>query len=677
MLNHDVDDTILRHLATHPFLSAADLEVRWGVATATMARALTRLRDAGLVERVPQGDDKTFLYVPTGDGAIAAAASTSVALGSLCRIYGLDRRQLLARLPLLKRLVYAQRFVMELAAALDDSGEGRLTFYKSGPLHWHAARGGPRGEVLLDGMGRIDVGCATSDATYWFGLLWDGDATLPSVGLWHQLDRLRALRNDDATALPPVLVVTAAAERLAAAGMSPPSGVIYTTVTDYFERGALDARWVVRRRGGGTIEDALPALLAAVPAARSNPWDLTRWPPGMVHAGDALGLERRVARLRTGLIEGTPTPTGLLALALPRGVVGLLDTIGSFPLLDARGLAVLTRRNASVLRDELGWLRALDLIRVYRRGLNVDGAPRFWAEEGDGDGEEPSRPSRAVGADRPVMVYALTHRGTHLLAARVGVSPATYRILYKKLDASPKGGRAGLVFALGNAAHTLAIQDVFFAVLAAVDRREATLRWLWEWGCVERLDDGDEDRDDSGEGEDKWEGDEDGWGEAWDEDEDEEDRAATRLRRGVLRPDARIMADVGGVGVDVFLEVDRSTETYAEIAAKLALYHRYARLRRRRAVAAAGGDNITVPPITVAFVTTRSEERALNLLQTAKDVARELESRAVRVVAAHLDTVERWDMLGEIWIRDAYPDRPGPLSPRRCFLVPDLVRVTN
>jgi len=194
MPNRDVDDTILRHLATHPFLSAADLEVRWGVATATMARALARLRDAGLVERVPQGDDKTFLYVPTGDGAIAAAASTGIALGSLCRIYGLDRRQLLARLPLLKRLVYAQRFVMELAAALDEGGQGRLTFYKSGPLHWHAARGGPRGEILLDGMGRITVGRATSGATYWFGLLWDGDGTLPAVGLWHQLDRLRALR---------------------------------------------------------------------------------------------------------------------------------------------------------------------------------------------------------------------------------------------------------------------------------------------------------------------------------------------------------------------------------------------------------------------------------------------------------------------------------------------------
>jgi len=114
MPNRDVDDTILRHLATHPFLSAADLGVRWGVATGTMARALARLRDAGLIERVPQGDDKTFLYVPTGDGAIAAAASTGGTLGSFCRIYGLDRCQLLARLPLLKRLVYAQRFVMEL-----------------------------------------------------------------------------------------------------------------------------------------------------------------------------------------------------------------------------------------------------------------------------------------------------------------------------------------------------------------------------------------------------------------------------------------------------------------------------------------------------------------------------------------------------------------------------------
>ena len=48
-----VDDRILRQLATYPFLSALDMEVRWGVATATMARALARLRAAGLVERVP------------------------------------------------------------------------------------------------------------------------------------------------------------------------------------------------------------------------------------------------------------------------------------------------------------------------------------------------------------------------------------------------------------------------------------------------------------------------------------------------------------------------------------------------------------------------------------------------------------------------------------------------
>jgi len=653
MSDRTVDDTILLHLAFCPFLCASDLEIRLDVATTTMHRTLARLGAVGVVERVPLGDDKAFGYCLTGDGILAAAAIAKMEPGSFCRLYGLDRRHLLARLPLLTRLVRAQRFIMELANALDDSGAGRLTFYKSGPLHWRGARGGAAGTALLDGMGRIDVG---GGVVYWFGLWWDGDGTIPSAALWHQLGRLAVLRADVVTVLPPVLVVTAAGGRLVGAQRPPPAGVIYTTTADAEGRGALRARWVARRRGGGRAEDTLLALLAATQAARSNPWELTRWPQGTVHAGDTLGLERRVARLRAGLIEGTPTPTGLLALALPRGVIGLLEEIGTSPLLDATGLTTLTRRNASVLRDELGWLRALDLIRVYRRGLDAAGTPRFWAEEGDGEG--PPRPP-AVGADRPVMVYVMTYRGTHLLAARVGLPPPTYRILYKKLDASPTGRSAGLVFALGNAAHTRAIQEVFFAVLAAVDRREATLRWLWEWGCVERLDEGGESEDD-GSGEEDW---------------DEGD--ATRLRQDVLRPDARIIVEVGGVGVDVFLEVDRSTETHAEIAAKLDLYHRYARRRRRRAVEAAGGDSVALPPIMVAFVTTRSEERAVNLLLTAKDVARRWESTAVRIVAAHLDTVGTLDLFREIWIKDAYPDRPGPVSRRRCFLVPDLARLPD
>jgi len=669
-----VDDRILRQLATYPFLSALDMEVRWGVATATMARALARLRAAGLVERVPLGDDKTLLHVLTGDGIVAAAASAGVDLTAMCRVYGLDRRQLLARLPLLKRLVRVQRFIMELAHALEGGDAGRLGFYKSGPLHWHAAggRGGrARGAVLLDGMGRIDVAAPAANAgqagvsrggggraghtdasdAYWFGLLWDGDGTTPAVALQYQLDRLRALRADDVTGLPPILVVTAAVERLTTAGL-PPLGVIFTTIADYHARGAFGARWVTRRRGGGTVEGSLPALLAAIPAARSSPLDLTARPQGRVRPGDALRLERRVTLLRTGLVEERPTPTGLLALALPRGVIGVLATIGSHPLFDARMIGDVTERNASALRDELGWLRALDLVQVYYRGADGAGRPRFVDERACGSG------AFGVG-ERPVMTYALTRRGTHLLAARAGLPPATYRILHKKLDASPTGDRAGLAFALGNAAHTLAIQEVFVAAHAAVTRRAGALRWLWEWGCVVPLRDREEDKE-SGD-------------ETWEAREDRADDA--RLDVDVLRPDARLLATVEGVSIDVYVEVDRSTETHAEIAAKLHRYHRRARIERRRVEEVRGGEQVAVPPLTVAIVTTQSEERAVNLLQTAKDVARgEIDGRAVRVVVAHLVTVERWDLFGEMWLRDAYPDRPGPVALRCCYLVPGLFR---
>lgn len=123
------------------------------------------------------------------------------------------------------------------------------------------------------------------------------------------------------------------------------------------------------------------------------------------------------------------------------------------------------------------------------------------------------------------------------------------------------------------------------------------------------------------------------------------------------------------------MEVDRSTETHAEIAAKLHRYHRRARIERRRVEEVRGGEQVAVPPLTVAIVTTQSEERAVNLLQTAKDVARgEIDGRAVRVVVAHLVTVERWDLFGEMWLRDAYPDRPGPVALRCCYLVPGLFR---
>src|SRR5205085_9024754 len=67
------DNGLLLALMRVPFLSLVNAALMLGAPHATIDRAVKRLCTAGLVERVPIGRDKTFLYCLTDDGVIAVA----------------------------------------------------------------------------------------------------------------------------------------------------------------------------------------------------------------------------------------------------------------------------------------------------------------------------------------------------------------------------------------------------------------------------------------------------------------------------------------------------------------------------------------------------------------------------------------------------------------------------
>lgn len=653
------DDGILQHLASCPFSTTYQMEKSLDASTGAVHRALTRLREAGLVEGVSLGDTKALGYCLTGDGVCRAAAFHNIAPDDFCQFHALDRRHLLTRLPLLHRLVPGYDVVVDLATYLPQM-DAKLAYYRSGPLHWRGVGKAVRARVLLDGIGRIIVTKDAGVMSYWFGFLWDGDATVSGSVVRHRLAQLRALLDDGVRALPPVLVVTTDVTRL---GPSP-RGVIYITTADYrAHHGPLSACWTTRlpilpMRGDSRDTDTgdLLALLERMRCAHVSAVAPTVWVPSLAVPGSVLGFEARVTRLRRELCEDPPTAPSLLALTLPSSVRHLLETVGMNPLLTAGDLHTLTGRNASVVRDELRWLRSLDLVRVYYRGRDEAGTLLFWSEEGMGIG--PTPPVPAIGPAHRMTTYVMTQRGTRLLAARVGLPLEDFRRISLLLDASPKGSRPGLDFALGNAAHTYAIQDVFFAVHAAAVRRRMTLVWRWEWDAVRVL------RDRQGEG------------------------GNVRGMRtvGKLRPDAWLTASRRGRTVEAFLEVDRSTATHAKIKANLLLYHRYARLLYRRASATGTGRDHLWQPVTVAFVTTESEQRAINLLERAKVVSRgrgiptgamrgeslKSEVPPLRVVAAYLSTITGQDPFDAVWFSAADPAVHQPVVLRRVSLLQDL-----
>jgi len=216
-----------------------------------------------------------------------------------------------------------------------------------------------------------------------------------------------------------------------------------------------------------------------------------------------------------------------------------------------------------------------------------------------------------VCGDERVGRYVLTRRGLRLLAARASLPAAAYREAYGVLEDAEDGVRHGLDFAAANLTHTTALQDVFLAFLRAARGRDATLWWWWEWACARVFDDGGE--------------------------------------RRLLRPDADVVYDEGGRRLRVFVEVDRSTCPLGDITDQIARYHGYA-----RATGQAGpGWGEGSPAVTVAYITTKSEARARNIIAMANAVAaaKGRDATSIRVLATSLKCLMRRGPLERIWWR--------------------------
>lgn len=229
-----------------------------------------------------------------------------------------------------------------------------------------------------------------------------------------------------------------------------------------------------------------------------------------------------------------------------------------------------------------------------------------------------------VCGDERVGRYVLTRRGLRLLAARVGLSIAAYREAYSVLEDAEDGVRHGLDFAAANLAHTTALQEVFFAFIRAARTRGAELWWQWEWACVRVFEDGGV--------------------------------------RQMLRPDAEVVYDEGGQRLRMVVELDRSTCPLGDIADQLRRYHRYAQATADVGMRRESGKAL----MTIAYVTTKSDERARNIIATANTVVAAEGQRLLDVRAVSLKRLLRRGPMERIWRRAGvmgltalFPERRG------------------
>jgi len=222
--------------------------------------------------------------------------------------------------------------------------------------------------------------------------------------------------------------------------------------------------------------------------------------------------------------------------------------------------------------------------------------------------------------------YVLTRRGLRLLAAEADLPAAAYRDAYGVLEDTDEGTQRGLDFAAANLAHTTALQDVFFAFLRAARARGAAFSWRWEWGCTRTFD---------------WEG-----------------------ERCLLRPDADAIYEEKSRQLRLFVELDRSTCPLGDIEDQIARYHGYA-----HAIEDAGtGRADESPTMTVAYITTKSDERARNIIATANGLSttEDRDAIRIRVLATSLKRLTRRGPLERIWWRAGatglttlFQERPG------------------
>lgn len=208
--------------------------------------------------------------------------------------------------------------------------------------------------------------------------------------------------------------------------------------------------------------------------------------------------------------------------------------------------------------------------------------------------------------------YVLTERGLRLLAARAGVPVATYREAYGMLEDRELGVRHGLDFAAANLAHTTALQEVFLSFVRAARAQGGRLSWRGEWACVRTFE--------------------------------------REGKQHLLRPDAEAEYADGAQHLHIIVELDRSTSPLGDIAAQLTRYHWYAQTLMDATLP--GRHHSNQPRVLVAFVATKSDARAQNIIVTANTVALVEGRNVLDVRATSLRRLVRRGALGRIWRRN-------------------------
>ncbi len=340
-------ETTLVALAHAPLLGADDLALLHGLGERGARRALEARVSAGEAGTIADPATRRHLYFLTAAGVAAAAALLGTTPDDLEGRYGLGERALLRRLPALRRLVAGRRVLLRLAAALEQA-DGALEGWRPYPVGWAFHRAGRRETLLLDGAATLRFADGRRCP---IGYLWDGAAELPPAALAARLDRLAELQVDPGYALPqgprvpPVLLVTAAPERLPA-GDHP--ALLWTTAERLESSGPLVAPWWTTGRPGAN-RDARTLRAALELSGRRPPRPTPA--PGAAPArnisapGSPDGLRRHADRLH--MMHGTGRAVrDLLSLPLvvPPRAWPLLHCVGQHPLLTRTDLATVPRR---------------------------------------------------------------------------------------------------------------------------------------------------------------------------------------------------------------------------------------------------------------------------------------------------------------------------------------------
>jgi len=621
------DAPALLWLARLPFLSAHDLAIVLDVADHSgVHRRLRRLAQQGLVAHVvPSSEDlqPQWYYYLTNAGVFQAAGLAGRDPATFAHHWRLTDAGLLRRLVRLEHLVSSRGFLLDLLADVRAQNEPGLALHtwQVWPLQWSYRWRDTQHPLPLDGAAALSR--PTAQGLRWssFVLLYDGAAHVSTDALRSRLRALlRAVRASwwhylaTGAAFPTVLLITQGAARgqdlrALAAEIAHDEG---TSVPDLRTADAaaldlatpLEALWQDAWGHERPLLAALPLHAQPVPellgSARSpgsaddSQEDDDAEPPRtrILVQGDL------TARAAQATVPRTAGERALVSLALRPREVRTLQQIATQPLLLAAHLAELTDASA------LGISRTLTTLE--RHGL--------------------------IAWDLPTLHEAHTNRryfctptGLHLLAARVGLSPALYAdqtgsvagelvaraTTLQNTGPFPRKGRlAGtrLVWLQRYLEHTVGLQEVYLAFVRAAQAHtdHALDLWRGEWALAHHFE----------------------YSGVW----------------HTLRPDAAGVYRAGSETLSFYLEYDRGTAVLGDVYEKLDTYRAY------RASGLYTRDRALCPlhfP-TLLFLTT-GEERLYNILDLADELAHATLTRPLLMRAATVADLAQHGPLATIW----------------------------